>query len=106
MTSKTAEISIEDFYADVLSEADRARLETARGMENVDEEIAILRIKLRDQLMRHPHRMHLFNKSLDTLTKVVSTRYKLSPKSTDDLNESIAGVINGIGRELWPEGMP
>ena len=43
---------------------------------------------------------------MNMLTKAVSTQYKLSPKSQDDLNDSIIGVINGIGRELWPEGGP
>ena len=106
MSNKTAEISVEDFYADVLSEADRARLEAARGLEGIDEEIAILRIKLRDHLMQNPEKAALFFKGMDMLMKAVSTRYKLSPKSKDDLNDSIVGVINGIGRELWPEGGP
>ncbi len=106
MSSKTAGITPEDFYADVLSEAERARLEAARDMEGVDEEIAILRIKLRDQIMRNPERMDLMFSAMNMLTRAVSTRYKLSPKSTDDLTDSIAGVINGIGRELWTEGGP
>ena len=106
MSSKTAEISARDFYADVLSEANRVRLEAARGLEGIDEEIAILRIKLRDQLMQNPERAALFFKGMEMLMKAVTTRYKLSPKSKDDLTDSIVGVINGIGRELWPEGGP
>ena len=106
MSNKTADIDRNDFYAGVLSEAERARLEAAREMDGIDEEVAILRIKLRDQIMRHPERAELLFKSMDMLMKAVSTQYKLSPKSQDDLNESIIGVINGIGRELWPEGGP
>ena len=106
MTSKTAEINVKDFYADVFSEAERARLEAARGMEGVDEEIALLRLMLRDQAMRSPNKAHLIFKGMDALTKAVTAKYKLSPKSTDDLNDSIVGVINGIGRELWPEHAP
>ena len=106
MSSKTAEINTEDFYADVLSEADRARLETAREIDGIDEEIAILRLNLRDMLAKNPDRMELVSKGMGMLLKAVSARYKLSPKSQDDLSDSIIGVINGIGRELWPEGGP
>ena len=53
-----------------------------------------------------PDRVQLIYKGMDTLMKAVTTRYKLSPKSKNDLNDSIVGVINGIGRELWPEGGP
>ena len=106
MSSKTAEISTRDFYADVLSEASRARLETARELEGIDEEIALLRVKLRDVMAENPNKTELMYKGIDMLMKAVATRYKLSPKSKDDLNDSIVGVINGIGRELWPEGGP
>ncbi len=104
MSSKIAEIVPNDFYADVLSEAERVRMEAAREMQGIDEEVAILRIKLRDQIMQHPEKAELLFKGMNMLTKAVSTQYKLSPKSQDDLNDSIIGVINGIGRELWPEG--
>ena len=102
MNSKTTKIDRNEFYADVLSEAERARLEAAREMEGIDEEVAILRIMLRDQIMRNPDKAEKLFKGMNMLMKAVSTQYKLSPKSQDDLNES----INGIGRELWPEGGP
>ena len=106
MSSKTTEISARDFYADVLSEANRARLDEARELEGIDEEIALLRVKLRDQMAQNPEKVELMYKGMDMLMKAVTTRYKLSPKSKNDLNDSIVGVINGIGRELWPEGGP
>ena len=106
MSSKTTEISARDFYADVLSEASRARLEEARKLEGINEEIALLRIKLRDVMAENPNKTELMYKGIDMLMKAVATRYKLSPKSKDDLNDSIVGVINGIGRELWPEAGP
>ena len=106
MSSKTTEISARDFYADVLSEASRARLEKARELEGINEEIALLRVKLRDVMAENPNKTELMYKGIDMLMKAVATRYKLSPKSKDDLNDSIVGVINGIGRELWPEDGP
>ena len=106
MSSKTSEIDRNEFYADVLSEAERARLEAAREMDGINEEVAVLRIMLRDQIMQRPDRADLLFKGMNMLMKAVSTQYKLSPKSQDDLSDSIIGVINGIGREFWPEGGP
>ena len=106
MSSKATEISARDFYADVLSQASRARLEKARELEGINEEIALLRVKLRDVMAENPNKTELMYKGIDMLMKAVATRYKLSPKSKNDLNDSIVGVINGIGRELWPEAGP
>ena len=106
MGSKTTQSNTESFYTDVLSEASRARQDVAMELEGIDDEVALLRIKLLDLLEQNPGRTQLFHKGMDTLMKAVSTRYKLSPKSKDDLNDSIMGVLNGIGRELWPEAMP
>ena len=106
MDNKTPENNADDFYAGVFSEAERVRLEAARELEGIDEEVALLRMMLRDQMARNPDSARLFFKGMNMLTKAVTTQYKLSPKSRDDLNDSIIGVLNGIGRELWPEGMP
>ena len=57
-------------------------------------------------MAENPNKTELMYKGIDMLMKAVTTRYKLSPKSKNDLNDSIVGVINGIGRELWPEGGP
>ena len=106
MSRQATGISAREFYAEVLSKAEQAQLKQARKLEGIDEEIALLRVKLRDLMANNPDRVDLMYKGLDMLMKAVTTRYKLSPKSKNDLNESIIGVINGIGRELWPEGGP
>ncbi len=93
-----------EFYADALSRADRVRLSKARELEGIDEEIALLRMKLRQLLEEHPDKVDLLFKGVNLLQRAVVSRYKLSPKAGDDLYQSIVGVLNGIGRELWPEG--
>jgi len=41
------------FYGQVLDEAEKLHLEQARDIEGVDEEIAILRVKLRELVEKH-----------------------------------------------------
>ena len=95
----------EEFYAEALSKAERLRLSKARKVEGVDEEIALLRMKLHQLLEEHPDKVDLLFKGVNLLLRAVVARYRLSPKAGDDLYQSIVGVLNGVGRELWPEGI-
>ena len=93
----------EGFYECVLTEAERVRLTRARRLEGLDEEIAVLRVRLASVLAEHPEDLPLFLKGLAMLVKAVSTRYRLSPKAQGDLMQSVMGVLNGLGMALWPE---
>jgi hypothetical protein len=44
--------AVERFYEEVLSEAERTLLERARGFNALDEEVPLLRVKLRETLGR------------------------------------------------------
>jgi hypothetical protein len=92
-----------DFYARALSRAERVRLARARKVEGIDEEIALLRVKLRDLVEKHPDKLDLLFKGVNLLLRAVTTRYRLSPKAEDDLSKSITGVLQGIGNALGLE---
>lgn len=93
------------FYEKVLSEADRAALADAREVSGLDEEIALLRLRLARMLQEHPQDMELLVKGMGLLVRAVATRYRLSKKSEKDLQDSVVGVIRGIGNVLYPEGI-
>ena len=87
------------FYRAALTEAERLKLPKARELEGIDEEIAMLRVKLLTVAEEHPHQVDLLGKSMGMLMlmRMVALRYRLEPQSQEDLAESLAGVINGIG---------
>ena len=103
-TAKTARRQAEDFYRASLSEADK--WERARQMEGLDEEVALLRVRLKETLEERPQDMQLIAKGVDLLVKAVAARYRLSRKARRELSDSIAGVVRGIGTVLYPEGFP
>jgi len=103
-TAKTARRQAEDFYRASLSEADK--WERARQMEGLDEEVALLRVRLKETLEERPQDMQLIAKGVDLLVKAVAARYRLSRKAQRELSDSIAGVVRGIGTALYPEGFP
>ncbi len=89
------------FYAQALSEAERVLLPEAREIEGLDEEIALLRVKLTTALKEHPDNMPLTLRAVDLLVKAVAAKYRLSKKSQENLAEAIDGVLKEIGGALF-----
>jgi len=102
--AKTGRRRAQGFYRTALSEAEK--WERARQMEGLDEEVALLRVRLKEALEERPQDMQLIAKGVDLLVKAVAARYRLSPKAQRELSDSIAGVVRGIGTALYPEGFP
>ncbi len=88
------------FYSQIFDEAGRLQLEQARNMEGIDEEIAILRIKLRELISRQPDRVDLHLKAVNTIARLVSTRYHITKEQKQSLNEAITKVLTEIAKPL------
>ncbi len=95
--------STSGFYASALTRAERSRLSKARAAEGLDEEIALLRIRLYSLASEHPEQLELLLKGVTSLVRAVALKYKLSDKPVEDLSRNIAGVLRGIGGALEPE---
>ena len=88
------------FYSHALSEAEKLKLEQARGMEGVDEEIAILRVKLREVIGKEPDRLDLHLEAANTIARLVRTRYNISKEQKKSLKQAIASVLTEIALPL------
>ncbi|MDO8636829.1 MAG: hypothetical protein Q7R34_11475, partial [Dehalococcoidia bacterium] len=91
------------FYTDSLTKGEKERLPEARQVEGLDEEIALLRVKLNQLVAKHSDDTDGLVKTVRLLLQAVAIKYRLSPKAKDDLYESLAGVINGVGGIMLPE---
>jgi hypothetical protein len=94
---------LRSFYAEALSQAERLELARARELEGLDEEIAVLRVRLKRALQEHPQDLALIAKGVDMLVKAVAARYRLSPKARRDLADNLANLIEGLGNLLEGE---
>jgi hypothetical protein len=101
--TKLPQKEAQGFYEEALTGAERLNLPEARQMEGLDEEIAVMRVRLKRALEERPEDMQLIAKGLALLVKAVAAKYRLSPKARKDLSDSIAGVVEGIGAALYPE---
>jgi hypothetical protein len=91
------------FYDEALTEAEQAALPLAREIDGLDEEIAVVRLRLRSALEEHPEDLALMVKGVELLVKALSARYRLSKSEKADLSASIRGLVEEIGGRLCPE---
>ena len=92
------------FYAEALKEAEKVLLPDARRIEGLDEEIALLRVRLSSLLAQHPENTELLLKGVGMLVRAVATKYRLSSKARRNLTDAITEVVREIGGALYPEG--
>lgn len=90
-------------YARTLTPAALVALEIARGLKAhaLDEEIATLRAKLSDLPTRD---RQTFMAGLALLVRAVHVNYRISPKATEDLAQSLQDTLNRLGDQLLPPG--
>ena len=88
------------FYEAALTEAERMRLPAAREVDGIDEEIAMLRVRLYTALEEHPENLQRLYRGIGMLLRMAAVRYRMSDEAKEDLSESLAGVVEGISTAL------
>ena len=88
------------FYAKVLDEAERLDFELAAGVNGFDDEIALLRVKIKSLLANDPENIKLLMDATNTLVRLVNTKYKISKEQKQGLKEAIENVLKDIAIPL------
>jgi hypothetical protein len=88
------------FYSKVLDESEQLDFELATGVEGIDDEIALLRVKIKSLIAHDPDNITLIMQAINTLARVVSTRYNLSKKDKHGLKEAIGNVLRDVAIPL------
>jgi hypothetical protein len=97
-----ARTSRKRFYEQALTDDEQRQLPDARRLEGLDEEIAVLRVRLRTALSERPNDFALLQTGLSTLARALATRYRLSPRSGKELGQRMASVLQSIGDQILP----
>jgi hypothetical protein len=88
------------FYSKVLDEAEKLDFETAAGSDGLDDEITLLRVKIKKLIEKDPENIELIMSATNMLAKLIRTRYNISKKQEKGLGEAIKNVIKDIGIPL------
>jgi hypothetical protein len=88
------------FYSKVLDEAEQLDFELATGVEGIDDEIALLRVKIKSILTHDPENIKLIKQATDALARLVKTRYSISKEDKKGLKEAIGNVLKDVALPL------
>jgi len=88
------------FYSKVLDEVEQADFNTATRVEGIDEEIALLRVKIKSLITHDPDNIKLIMQATNTLARLVRTKYNISKQDKQGLKEAIGNVLRDIALPL------
>jgi hypothetical protein len=88
------------FYSKFLDKDEKALLQKAATVEGLDEEIAVLRLKLQQILTDHPDRADLAFEAGNTIARLVRTRHQTTKAQNNALKDAFEKVITDIAVPL------
>jgi len=88
------------FYSRALTEAEKVELDDAACVEGLDQEIALLRVKLRELVEKEPDRIDLHLEAANTIARLVRTRYQITSEQKRSLKDAIAKVLTEVAVPL------
>ena len=84
------------FYAPALDPTDRSDLADAGAVAGLDQEIAVLRLRLRRLLSEQPDEIALIVRTLELLVRAVGTAARLHSDDADAQLEQISAGVDGM----------
>ena len=86
------------FYSRVLTDPERRNLETAVDVDGLDNEIALLRVKIKSIIERDPDNVQLIVRAINTLTKMIlaKTIVAKQDKGGNSLKDAVFEVLKDI----------
>ena len=88
------------FYSKALDEAEQLDFELAQGVEGMDDEIALLRVKIKSVLDNDPENIRLVMEATNTLARLIRTRYNITKEQKKGLKEAIGNVLRDVALPL------
>jgi len=84
------------YYSRVLDEAQQLDFELASGVNGIDDEIALLRVKIKAILEKDPENFSLITQAVKVLTRMVQTHYNMSKGDKKGFKEAIEKMWQNV----------
>ena len=88
------------FYERALSAADRAALDDARDVEGLDEEVALLRLQIRELIATEEPDARLVQGAMRLLMQTLIAQQRLSGRQAEGLGDAAARLLEEFGAAL------
>lgn len=89
-----------------MDEAEGLDFELAQGVQGIDDEIALLRLKIKSLLENDPENVKLIMEATSTLARLVMTRYKITASQKKALTDAIGNVLANLALPLGIKYLP
>lgn len=96
----------QSFYTKALDEAEGLDFELAQDVDGIDDEIALLRLKIKSLLEHDPDNIKLIMEATDALSRLVIARYKMGSAHKKALVNAIGGVLKDLAVPLGIKYLP
>ncbi len=84
------------FYSHVLTPEEQADFEQATEVEGLNQEIALVRVKIKSLIAREPDNTRLIMQGMGMIEKLVKTRYNIGKEDKQGLKEAIENVLKDV----------
>ena len=84
------------FYSDVLDEFQQHDYELAIKVEGIDDEIALMRVKIKAIVEHDPDNTKLIIQAINTLVRLVRTKFNIGKEDKHSLIEAVGNVLGDI----------
>jgi len=90
----------QNLYADAMTPEEQARLAALQESEGLADEIALLRLRIQDELRDDGANLRLIVQGIDALRRAVVAQYKLSPQADKEMEAKLHAVSRDILRQF------
>jgi len=91
---------VRSFYARALTAADRAALDDAREVEGLDDEVALLRLQIRELIANEEPDARVVQGAMRLLVQAVVTQQRLSGSQAEGLTEATTRLFEEFASVL------
>ena len=98
--TKRARTTPRGFYLRALSEAERIAFREAMQVEGLDQEMALLRVRLLNAITKEPEDLPLMFKGIELLARVVATRFRLGKTGRQEVEEALVAAFTDLKQAM------
>src|ERR1035437_8913964 len=84
------------FYSDVLDENQLQDLEQLDEVEGLDDEIALLRVKIKSLVRKDPDNIALIVRAVESMGRLLKIKYNLGKNDKPGLTDAIGNILKGV----------
>ena len=77
-------------------------LAEARSLEGLEDEISMLRVKLKRVMNDEPADFALVLRGVEVLIRAVTAQYRLSPRAGKNMAAHLSALLNDLGDQILP----